>query len=487
LAVARGREAEVVMATIVSSQASYPAGMSLRREESQDMHRPRSQAWSALVVDDDPGIRQSVRLCLEAAGGHVLGVGTATAAIDAVERATYDVMLLDLWLGADSGLSVLPEVLSRQPGIGIIVITAFATFESAVEAMRRGAADYLPKPFTPDQVRLAVQRVLESRRLQRRVSELEEQLAGVEAGACFDTHSAAYRAFLETARRAAASNAIVLLCGESGTGKNVLAQWIRAQSPRRDLPFATVHCPSLSSDLMSSVLFGHKRGAFTGAIADTPGKVQEAEGGTLFLDEVGDLSADAQARLLRFLNDRTYERLGEAQDRHADVRLIAATNRSLDELVRAGVFREDLLFRLNVVSLTVPPLRERPEDVPILAQHYLEFFAGRQGRADMRFSPEAVAVMARHTWPGNLRELRNAVERAVILTPSAVLSPVDLGFRLSRDATDIQVGSLVSLEEVEREHMASVIARMPTLDAAARVLGIDVTTLSRKRKRYGLV
>jgi NtrC-family two-component system response regulator AlgB len=477
------------MADIVSNEAvSLTREGAVRSEDSQTMNGPRSQAWSALVVDDDPGIRQSVRLCLEAAGGQVLGVGTAAAALDAVERTSYDVVLLDLWLGADSGLSVVSEVLSRQPGVGIIVITAFATFESAVEAMKRGAADYLPKPFTPDQVRLAVQRVLDSRRLQRRVSELEEQLAGVEAGASFETRNAAYRSFLETTRRAAASNAVVLLCGESGTGKNVLAQWIRAQSPRRDRPFVTVNCPSLSSDLMSSVLFGHKRGAFTGAIVDTSGKVQEAEGGTLFLDEVGDLSADAQARLLRFLNDQTYERLGDPQDRRADVRLIAATNRSLDELVRAGSFREDLLFRLSVVSLIVPPLRERPEDVPLLAQHYLAFFAGRQGRGDMGFFPEALAAMARHSWPGNLRELRNAVERAVILTPSAILGPLDLGIPPAHPtATDIQVGSLVSLEELEREHMASVIAKMPTLDAAARVLGIDVTTLSRKRKRYGLV
>ena len=443
--------------------------------------------WSALVVDDDPGIRQSLRLCLEAAGGRVLGVGTSAAALDALDRASYDVVLLDLWLGAESSLDVVPEMLHRQPALGIVMITAFASFDTAVEAMKRGAADYLPKPFTPDQVRVAVQRVLDSRRLQRRVLELEQRLAGADPGGWFESRSAPFQAFLEMARRAAASDVVVLLRGESGTGKNVLAQRIHAQSARRDRPLVYVNCPTLSSDLMSSVLFGHRKGAFTGAIADTSGKVQEAEGGTLFLDEVGDLTSDAQARLLRFLNDQTYERLGDPHERRADVRIIAATNKPLEELVRSGTFREDLMFRLNVLSLTVPPLRERPEDVPLLAEHYLAFFAGRQGRADVRFSSEAIAAMSGHSWPGNLRELRNTIERAVILSPSAILEPIHLGLAPpSSAARDVHVGALVSLEDLEREHIARVIANAPSLDAAARILGIDATTLSRKRKRYGL-
>jgi NtrC-family two-component system response regulator AlgB len=250
----------------------------------------------------------------------------------------------------------------------------------------------------------------------------------------------------------------------------------------------TVNCPSLSSDLMSSGLFGHRKGAFTGAVADAPGKVQEAEGGTLFLDEVADLNADAQARLLRFLNDQTYERLGEPHERRADVRLIAATNRPLEELVRTGRFREDLFFRLNVLSLTVPPLRERAEDIPVLAEHVLRFFAGRQGRLGLCFSSQAAAAMSQHPWPGNLRELRNAIERAAILSPGAILEPVDLGLAHPGPGVgDVQVGAPVRLEELEREHIARVIATAPTLEAAARILGIDATTLSRKRKRYGLL
>lgn len=442
--------------------------------------------WSALVVDDDPGIRQSLRLCLEAAGGRVHGVGTTVAALEALERSYYDVALLDLWLGADSGMAALPEFLNRQPGIGVIVITAFASYETAVEAMRRGAADYLPKPFTPDQVRLAVRRALDGQRLRRRLTELEERLAGTDVPPLLESRSAAFCAFLETARRAAASSAVVLLRGESGTGKNVFAQWIRAQSSRREQAFVTVNCPTLSSELMSSVLFGHKKGAFTGAVADASGKVQQAEGGTLFLDEVADLSADAQARLLRFLNDQTYERVGDPTERRADVRLIAATNKPVEELVRAGLFREDLLFRLNVLSLRVPSLRERAEDLSALANHYLAFFAAKQGRAQLTFSRACLEAMAREPWPGNLRELRNAIERAVILSPSGVLEPADLGLAPATTPRELQVGALVSLDELEREHLARVVAKSPTLEAAAKVLGIDATTLARKRKRYGL-
>jgi NtrC-family two-component system response regulator AlgB len=440
--------------------------------------------WSVLIVDDDAGVRQSLRLCLEAMGARALGVGATQAAYEAAERTLFDVIFLDLWLGAESGLEALPQLLRRQPSAGVVVVTAFATFESAVEAMKRGASDYLPKPFTPEQVRLAAQRILDARRLRSRVSELEAQVAGSDANAWFDSQNRGFLSFLETARRAANSDAVVLLRGESGTGKNVLARWLRDQSPRRDGPFVTVHCPALSSELMSSALFGHRKGAFTGAVSDAVGKVQEAQGGTLFLDEVGDLSLDAQARLLRFLQDQTYERLGEARERKADVRIIAATNRPIEALVEEGRFREDLRFRLDVLSLTLPSLRERREDIPELARHYLRFFAGKQGRPGLRFAPRALEAMAAHRWPGNLRELRNCIERATILAPGDELQAVDLGLQEPAGAR-VQVGALVSLEELEREHIAQVIARTPSLEFAARTLGIDATTLQRKRKRYG--
>jgi NtrC-family two-component system response regulator AlgB len=457
-------------------------------------------SWSALVLDDDPGVRQSLRLCLEADGAHVLGVGTADGALDAVERSRFDVVFLDLWLQSQSGLTVLPEILRRQPGVGVIVITAYASFESAVEAMKLGAVDYLPKPFTPEQVRAAAHRVVTANLLKRQLNELRDRLDFSEGESVFETRNPGFAAFLETARRAAASDAVILLRGESGTGKTVFARWIRQQSRRADGPFVTVHCPMLSSELMSSTLFGHKKGAFTGAVADAVGKVEDAEGGTLLLDEVADLSADAQARLLRFLNDRTYERVGETKERKAHVRLIAATNRPLEDEVRAGRFREDLFFRLHVITLTLPTLRDRPEDVLPLARHFLGFFERRQGRQQLAFSQRCEQGLAAYSWPGNLRELRNAVERAVILSPSSVIELADLGLpgadapgsRKESAAGEgeggkkVVLGAELTLEEIEREHIARVVAGAPSFEAAARILGIDVTTLQRKRRRYGL-
>ncbi len=461
--------------------------------------------WSVLVVDDDAGIRQSLRLCLEADNARVLGVGTAGAALDVLDRSRFDLVLLDLWLGPDSGLTILPELLRRQPGISVIVITAFASFETAVEAMKLGAVDYLPKPFTPEQVRYAARRVVANSVLRRQIAELEERIEETEEDSVFDTKSPAYRAFLQTVLRVAASDSVVLLRGESGTGKNVLAHLIRANSKRARRPFVTVHCPMLTGELMTSALFGHRRGAFTGAVHDVIGKVEEADGGTLFLDEIADLTADAQSRLLRFLNDRSYERLGESRERKVDVRIVAATNRPLEEAVKAGLFREDLFFRLNVIALTIPPLRERTEDILPLAVHYLRFFGRRQGRHDLSFSPRAEQLISAYTWPGNLRELRNAVERAVILAPARILEPEDLGlppeivpapegdeiWLAGPDGTPARtapptLGGDVSLQEIEREHIARVIARAPSLEAAAKILRIDATTLQRKRKRFGL-
>lgn len=450
---------------------------------------------SALVVDDDAGVRQTLRLCLEATGIRVLGVGTTKAALEALDRGRFDLVLLDLWLGSESGLAAIPEILRRQPRTAIIVITAFATFESAVEAMKRGATDYLPKPFSPDQVRHAALRAVEGRRLKRDLAEAQARLAEVGSSEdYFETENVAYRTFLQQATRVAAAEVPVLLRGESGTGKNVMARWLWQRSPRADGPFASVNCPALTGDLVNSELFGHKKGAFTGAAADAPGKVQEAEGGSLFLDEVGDLSLDAQARLLRFLNDGSYQRVGDAKERRADVRVLAATNRPLEDDVRAGRFREDLFFRLNVLTLTVPPLRERKEDVAALSRHYLTLAAHRQHRTELAFSARAKRAIAAYAWPGNLREIRNAIERAVILSPEPQIEPEDLGIPPpppdlppppSTDA--VHLGGDVSVEALEREHIARVIGRTPTLDAAARILCIDITTLQRKRKRYGLV
>lgn len=456
---------------------------------------PMDAEYSALIVDDDAGVRQSIRLCLEADGARALGVGSASAALEAVQRSVFDVVLLDLWLGSESGLTTLPTILKRQPGVGVVVITAFATFETAVEAMKLGASDYLPKPFTPDQVRRAARRVVAANSIQKQQAEIGARIDAAFGELYDESRSPSYRMFLDGAARAAATDSVVLLTGESGTGKTVLARWMHAHSSRAQRPFVTVHCPSLAGDLMSSALFGHRKGAFTGAVADSPGKVDEAEGGTLFLDEVGDLAGDAQARLLRFLHDQTYERLGEARDRKADVRVIAATNRPLDEEVKEGRFREDLFFRLNVIPLTLPPLRQRREDAVPLALHYLRFFERSRGRHGLTLSSATEKLLATYAWPGNLRELRNAIERAVVFAPGSLIELDSLG--LGREVAETSgqpggppapnLGDDASLDDIEREHIARVVARAETLEAAARTLGIDPTTLQRKRKRYGLL
>jgi NtrC-family two-component system response regulator AlgB len=434
----------------------------------------------ALVVDEDPAARQSLRLCLETSFERVLGVATPAGALEAVARADFDLVLLDLWLGSSCTLALLPELTRR--GAAVIVTSAQPSYESAVEAIKLGAADYLPKPFSADQVRAAIRRASTER-------ERDDERPSVEpadAEIVMSSRSACFQSFLSAAERAAAADCVILLRGESGTGKNVFARWLHDHSPRRDGPFVVVHCPALAGELMASTLFGHRRGAFTGAVADVTGKVHEANGGTLFLDEVGDLSLDAQARLLRFLHDQTYERVGDAREERADVRIVAATNRDLEAQVRAGTFREDLLYRLDVITLALPPLRDRREDILPLADHFLRAATARHQRYGIAFARESPAALAAHAWPGNVRELRHAVERAVILAPTPAIAPRDLGIPAATSAVAPTLGSDVTLDDIEREHIAQVLARAPSLEAAARSLGIDTTTLQRKRRRYGL-
>jgi NtrC-family two-component system response regulator AlgB len=276
----------------------------------------------------------------------------------------------------------------------------------------------------------------------------------------------------------------VLLRGESGTGKGVLARALHAFSPRRERPFAVVNCPTLTDELLASELFGHARGSFTGAVKDQPGRVEAAEGGTLFLDEIGEISPGLQAKLLRFLQERQFERVGETRTRTADVRIVAATNKDIEAEVKAGRFREDLLYRLDVVAVTVPPLRERAEDILPLARRFLGFFG--RGREGKELSPGAERALVAYGWPGNVRELRNAMERAVILSPSRVLEAESLPERIAAHGDGAPVlGGDHTVDEIEREHILRVLARAPTAEEASRILGIDASTLWRKRKKYG--
>jgi NtrC-family two-component system response regulator AlgB len=348
--------------------------------------------------------------------------------------------------------------------------------------MRRGAFDYLPKPCTPEQVRQVLARIEKTRKLERRVAELESRLAVEGPDIELTSQSPAMQKVLEVAFKAADSEATVLLLGESGTGKSVLARAMHHRSPRRTGAFVTVSCPSLSRELLESELFGHVKGAFTGAHADTVGKVAAADGGTLFLDEIGELPIEIQAKLLRLLQEREYERVGETKPRRANVRVISATNRDLSQAVAAGKFREDLFYRLNVISLRLPPLRERVNDIERLALTHLRFLAGHSGKDIRDFSPAALEAMRHYTWPGNIREMRNVIERAVILSGGEHIEPGDLADSI-QPASDTRLGGKFSLEAIEAEHIRRVVANTRTLDEAAEVLGIDPATLYRKRKK----
>jgi NtrC-family two-component system response regulator AlgB len=293
------------------------------------------------------------------------------------------------------------------------------------------------------------------------------------------------RGVLEIVSRAAKADVSVLFRGESGTGKGVIARAMHLESPRRDRPFVTVNCPTLTEELLASELFGHAKGAFTGAIRDQPGRVEVAEGGTLFLDEIGDLPGSLQAKLLRFLQERAFERVGETRTRKADVRVVAATNRDLEADVTSGRFREDLFFRLNVIEVRVPALRERTEDILPMAKRFLAFFARSLGRPVATLSPAAEKVLVNYGWPGNVRELRNAIERAVILWPSPVVEPQAFPERIAGTRErGPHVGGKFTLDELERAHISAIVAQSKTMEEAAVVLGIDDSTLWRKRKKY---
>ncbi|MEP6654529.1 MAG: sigma-54 dependent transcriptional regulator [Myxococcales bacterium] len=443
--------------------------------------------FSVLIVDDEKNIRHALRVCLESLDAEVTEAGSAHTALEAIGRSVFDVVFLDLRLGTVpvSGLDLIPQLLAENPNVVIIVITAYATVETAVEAIRRGAWDYLPKPFTPAQIRHLIEKADVQRSLSVRMAGLEDRLQSEAPDVDLGSHAQAMRAVLQVIARAATVDASVLFRGESGTGKGVLARTMHLESKRRERPFITVNCPTLTEELLASELFGHAKGAFTGAVRDQPGRVEVAEGGTLFLDEIGDLPAGLQAKLLRFLQEKRFERVGETRTRKADVRVVAATNRDLESDVKSGRFREDLLFRLNVLEIRVPSLRERPEDILPLSRRFLAFFARAVGRPLPTFSPAADKVLSEYPWPGNVRELRNTIERAVILWPSAVIEPAAFPERItgSRERGPA-VGGRFTLDDLERAHIAAIVAQSPTMEEAARILGIDDSTLWRKRKKY---
>jgi len=441
-----------------------------------------------LIVDDEPSIRRTTRVAVESSGHSASEASNGAKAVRAAEEEGFDAVFLDLKLGADDGLEILGRLMKVRPAPAVILFTAYANIATAVEAMRRGAFDFIPKPFTPDQIRAVLAKVGKAHALERRVSALESDLESGSPPVDLESAEPLMQRALEIAFRAAATPANILILGLSGTGKSVLAREIHKRSARREQAFVTVNCPSLSKELFESELFGHARGSFTGAVAETSGKVAAADGGTLFLDEIGEMPPEIQPKLLRLLQEREYERVGEALPRRADVRVIAATNRDLAAEVKAGKFREDLFYRLNVIAVTLPGLRERPADLKRLADGARHYFASRAGNARLALSKAVSDAFAVYPWPGNLRELCNVIERAVILAPGETIELSDLPEQFSGpQQRTTAVGAHVTLDELEAEHIRMVLAGSRSLDDAARTLGIDPATLYRKRSKLGLL
>jgi DNA-binding NtrC family response regulator len=426
-----------------------------------------------LVVDDEPKLGRVLVEVLEGRGWDVERVGGGREALVRIGRGGVDIVITDLRMPEVDGLSVLRETRRLAPAADVVVMTAYATAAGAVEAMKEGAVDYLIKPFAIDEFRLRIERLAAKRELSARADALARRLDRAEGFAGIVAESEKMKAVVTAARRVAATDETVLLLGESGTGKTRLARAIHNASRRADGPFLEVHCAALPETLLESELYGREKGAFTGANESKAGHVEAAAGGTLFLDEIGEIPPAAQVKLLRFLQDRTFTRLGSTQARSADVRVVAATNRDLLAAIREGAFREDLYYRLNVFPIVLPPLRERPEDVRAIV---LEILAQR-GLGPDRLAPEALAALERHPLPGNVRELENALARALILAGASPIVPEHLPPALRGGAAPAPLDDLLvpgfSLDRLERELIQQAIAKAGgNKTAAARLLGI---------------
>ncbi len=449
-----------------------------------------------LVVDDDNAHRIMLQTLIGGWGYEVAQADDGAAAIEQVKEQSYDLVLMDVRMVRVSGLEALVQIKSYNPAIPVIIMTAYSSVDTAVKALKQGAHDYLTKPLDFDKLRITIERAMEHTRLKEENRQLKESL-----GKHFDRQniigqSPAMINLLETVAQVAPSEATVLIAGESGTGKELIAGAIHFNSSRKDGPFVKLNCAAITETLLESELFGHEKGAFTGADRRKEGRFYQAHGGSLFLDEVSEMSSIMQVKLLRVLQEREFSRVGGEKTIQVDVRVIAATNKNLSDLITKGQFREDLFYRLNVVDMQIPPLRKRQQDIPLLAQHFLEMFAAKNHKIIKGFTPQALDLLIRYDWPGNVRELMNAVERTVVLSRSDYLSEkdfpmfagtaIDDGRSLGTSIIDIKGDE--SLVEVEK------VTILKTLEAvggnkseAARRLGITRKTLHKKLKAYGVM
>ncbi|MEW6334709.1 MAG: sigma-54 dependent transcriptional regulator [Thermodesulfobacteriota bacterium] len=448
-----------------------------------------------LVVDDDLAHRTMLRTLLSEWGYAITEADDGQSAMDAVHDRPFDLILMDIRMIRVSGLEALAGIKAFNPAIPVVIMTAYASVETAVSALKRGAYDYLTKPLDFDELRLTLERAMDHSQLRKENRLLKESL-----GERFDRRSligrsAAMTRLIDTAAQVAPSEATVLITGESGTGKEMVAGLIHYNSLRKDGPFVRFNCAAITETLLESELFGHEKGAFTGADRRKEGKFRQADGGSLFLDEVSEMSSGMQVKLLRVLQEREITRVGGSEVLSVDVRLIAATNRDLLKEIAAGRFREDLFYRLNVVTLPVPPLRDRPEDIPLMAHEFLARFAEKNHKTIKGFTPQAMDRLLRHAWPGNVRELMNAVERGVVLSRGEYLEEKELSLLLPETDTQTSpgtappdLGESPSLEAVERETILKALdAAQGNKSEAARRLGITRRTIHQKLRKYGVM
>ncbi len=447
------------------------------------MSRDRTRV---LVVDDEEIVRESLSGWLAKDGYTLDTAPDGQAAVDRLRAERWSILLVDLKMPGLDGLQVLEAAKQIQPDVAVVIMTAYATVDTAVAAMKLGAYDYLVKPFDPEELSLMMVKIVAQQALVRENVLLRKVLKREYHFRDLISKSAAMHKIFDLARSAARSQSTVLILGESGTGKELLARAIHAESPRHDATFVAMSCAALTETLLESELFGHEKGSFTGAVARRKGKFEVAHGGTLFLDEIGDISPKLQVDLLRVLEERRFCRVGGTDPIDVDVRIIAATNRDLRKAADDGEFREDLFYRLNVIPILLPPLRERREDIPLLVDHFLEHLGVEMNRKVDGVSTEAMTLLMKHDWPGNVRELRNILERGMVVATGSMLLPDDLGLLPATRVSDT-MDTGASLEEVERRHVAAVLHQTGgNVTQAARILGIDRVTLYNKIRKYNL-
>ncbi len=455
------------------------------------------QSATILVADDDAVARELLAEALRKEGYHVEVFAGGEAVIARGRQGRVDLVLTDIRMGAVDGLTVLREFKRSNPDTVVVVLTAFGSLEGAIEAIKQGAYDYLAKPFKKEDIKLVVKRGLDHCRLLQENARFRQELKSKDEWSPLVGSSTAMLEVYKLVARVADNKSTVLLQGESGTGKELIARAIHTNGPRRDKPFIPVNCGALPDTLLESEMFGYEKGAFTGAVGTKMGLFESANGGTLFLDEIGELGQALQVKLLRVMQDQEVRRVGGTTSTRVDVRIIAATNRDLEQLVKEGKFRDDLFYRLKVVPITLPSLAERREDIPMLVHHFLQKCAAGAEHAVRGVLPETMALLTDYRWPGNVRELENAIERAVSLSHGPLLTPEDLPEAIRQGATaeaslqpqltDHQDEACLTLEEVEKRHLIRVLKEMKGNKVkAAKILGIDRRTLYRMAERFGL-